>query len=194
MPPKSRITRQMILDASLQVVREEGIESLNVRAAASRLHCSTQPIMYHFATMKDLKDEIYTIANEQHTNALFNVDFEHDPNPIVAISRNYIRFAVDNPHLFRFLFQTDRFANNSLPTILEHERLSSAFDVMAAKVGLSAKQARDAFASAFFALHGIASLLANNSMNYDAEYYDNLIAGIFCGSVGYIKHGKDIRL
>ncbi len=194
MPPKSRITRQMILDAGLQVIREEGIQAMNVRTTASRLHCSTQPIMYHFATMKDLKDEIYTIANELHTNAILDVDFKQDPNPIMTISRNYIRFAVKEPHVFRFLFQTDRFANNSLRTILEHEQLAPVFAMIAEKVGLSAIQARDAFASAFFTLHGIASLLANNSLSDDAEYYDRIVAGVFCGTIGYIKKGEDVCL
>ncbi len=192
MPPKSRISRQMILDAGLQIVREEGIHALNVRAAASRLHCSTQPIMYHFATMKDLKDEIYTIANTMHTDAILKVDFEQDPEPIVTISRNYIRFAVEESHLFRFLFQTDRFAKSSLRTILDHPQLAPVFAAMAEKVGLTAAEARDAFASAFFALHGIASLLANNSLNYDPQYYDRVIAGTFCGSIAFLKKGPDI--
>ncbi len=191
MPPKSRITRQMILDASLRVVREEGIQALNVRSVAARLHCSTQPIMYHFATMQELKDEIYTIANEQHTDHIMNVDIERHSNPCAAIGQNYIQFAVENPHLFRFLFQTDRFVNNSLRTILENDNLAPVFADMAGRVGLSTEEARDAFASTFFALHGVASLLANNSLEYDAEYYDRIMTGIFCGTVGYIKNGHE---
>ena len=192
MPPKSRITRQMILDAALQVVREDGLQALNVRAAASRLHCSTQPVMYHFATMQDLKDEIYSIVNDQHTKAVLDVDFLNDPNPIVSISRNYIRYAVDNSNLFRFLFQTDRFSRSQLRTILEHKELSHIFSDMAEQVGLTIQEARDAFASAFFALHGIASLLANNSMSYDPEYVDRIISGIFCGYIGFLKKGSDV--
>ena len=44
MPPKARITRDMILDAAFDLVRAEGHEALNVRTLAKRLGCSTQPI------------------------------------------------------------------------------------------------------------------------------------------------------
>ena len=190
MPPKSKITRQMILDASMQVVREEGIQALNVRSAAARLHCSTQPIMYHFATMKDLKDEIYVIASEQHTRYILNADFRNHSNPCVAIGKNYIQFAVEDPNLFRFLFQTDRFANSHLRKLLENEEIAPFFADITEKIGLSAENARNVYASTFFAIHGIASLLANNSMHYDADYYDRILEGIFCGIVDYTKNGR----
>jgi len=191
-PPKSRITRQMILDASLQTVREEGIQALNVRSIAARLHCSTQPIMYHFSTMQDLKNEIYTIANERHMNYIMNVDLETHPNPCVAIGKNYIQFAVEEPHLFRFLFQSDRFVNNRLRYVLDNDILTPAFVNMAEKAGLSAEEARVAYASTFFALHGAASLMANNSLNYDAAYCDRILEAVFCGAVNYIKSGSKI--
>lgn len=48
MPPKAKITKNMIIDAAFQVVREAGVESINARTVAERLNCSTQPVMYHF--------------------------------------------------------------------------------------------------------------------------------------------------
>ncbi len=194
MPPKTKITRQMILDATLEVVREEGIRALNVRAVAARLHCSTQPIMYHFATMNDLKDEIYTIVDENHTAYIMNVDFNGSMNPCLSIGRNYIRFAVENPNLFRFLFQTDRFANSQLVNILEDDKLSPVFASVAERVGLTSEVSRKAFASTFYAIHGIASLMANNSVTYDEAYYEKLLDGIFCGVVGYLKVGPEQSL
>lgn len=189
MPPKSRITRQMILDASLQTVREEGIQALNVRSVAARLHCSTQPIMYHFSTMQDLKNEIYTIANEQHMEYIMNVDFDNHPNPCVAVGKNYIRFAVENPHLFRFLFQTDRFVDNRLRYVLDNDAFTPAFAEMTKKAGLTPEEARISYAATFFALHGAASLMANNSLKYDATYCDRILEAVFRGSAEYIKSG-----
>ena len=191
MPPKTKITRQMILDASMQVVREEGIGALNVRAIAVRLHCSTQPIMYHFATMNDLKEEIYRIADENHTTYIMNVDFNGPMNPCFAIGRNYIRFAVETPNLFRFLFQTDRFANSRLVKILEDDKLSYVFATVADRAGLTSEEARKAFAATFYAIHGIASLLANNSVKYEEAYHEEMLDGIFCGMVGYLKVGPE---
>lgn len=40
--PKAKISEDMIVDAALQVAREEGAESINARTVAERLNCSTQ--------------------------------------------------------------------------------------------------------------------------------------------------------
>ena len=51
MPPRSKITREMIIDAAYEIVRESGEGSLNARSIADRLGCSTQPVLYVFRTM-----------------------------------------------------------------------------------------------------------------------------------------------
>ena len=187
MPPKSRITRQMILDAGFQVIRELGLPALNVRSVASRLNCSTQPIMYHFATMEDLKTELYTIASNYHAELILNVDLDKDPNPCLTMNRRYIRFALEEPCLFRFLFQSDRFANRNVEKLLEKEQFSAVFHTLAQIVGLTPEQAWAAFTSNFIAVHGFASLLANNSMEYDGAYCDKLLECVFRGSIDYIR-------
>ena len=55
MPPKAKITREMIIDAGFEVAREFGIEAVNARTVSEKLGCSTQPVMYHFKTIEDMK-------------------------------------------------------------------------------------------------------------------------------------------
>ena len=55
MPPKTRVTAEMIVDAAVEVVRQSGFESINARSVSWQLHCSTQPVMYHFSTIDSLK-------------------------------------------------------------------------------------------------------------------------------------------
>lgn len=194
MPPKSRITREMIIDASIDVVHRLGIQHLNVRAVAAQLKCSTQPIMYHFATMDELKEEIYKRIDEYHTEYIMKVDFEHSQNPCIDISHNYIRFAVEEPHLFRYLFQSDKFANSNLMDMIKSDALSPIFESMAEMVQLTVEQARMTFATTFLAVHGFASLLANNSMTYDADFCNTVLENIFCGTVGVQKMGLESML
>ena len=52
MPAKANVTKEMIIDAAFAIAREAGVESINARTVSERLHCSTQPVMYHFATME----------------------------------------------------------------------------------------------------------------------------------------------
>ena len=55
MPPKPKITKNMVIDAAFEVAREAGGENINARTVAKKLNCSTQPVMYHFATIEELK-------------------------------------------------------------------------------------------------------------------------------------------
>ena len=55
MPPKAKITKEMVIDAAFEVARETGAENINARTVSKKLNCSTQPVMYHFATIEELK-------------------------------------------------------------------------------------------------------------------------------------------
>ena len=52
MPPKPKIKRDMVIDAAFEVVRKTGAENINARTVSKKLNCSTQPVMYHFATIE----------------------------------------------------------------------------------------------------------------------------------------------
>ena len=47
-PPKTRITKDMIINAAIEIAKQSGYESINARTVSAQLHCSTQPVMYHF--------------------------------------------------------------------------------------------------------------------------------------------------
>ncbi len=104
MPPKAKITKEMIVDAGVELVRESGIEHVNARAVAERLGCSTQPVMYHFQTIEEMKRAIYDKADAHHTAYLTDI---HGEKPMLEIGLSYIRFAQKEKQLFRLLFQSD---------------------------------------------------------------------------------------
>lgn len=188
MPPKAQITREMIIGAGLKTVRSEGAEALNVRRIAAELSCSTQPIMYQFASMEELKSEIYSAADRYHGEYIMSAELTSG-NPMLAIGLQYIKFAAEERNLFRFLFQSDKFANNNIGGLIEDEALAPIFEVLREQTGLTSEQSREAFTALFLAVHGIASLLANNSMEYDEEYFAKTLTNIFLGVIGMMKGG-----
>jgi AcrR family transcriptional regulator len=62
MPPKREHNAEDIINAALQVVREQGFEKLSTRTIAEKLHSSTMPIYYSGITMSDIEKEIVTKA------------------------------------------------------------------------------------------------------------------------------------
>ena len=55
MPARIKVTKEMIVDAAFAIARETGAENINARTVSEKLNCSTQPVMYHFATIEELK-------------------------------------------------------------------------------------------------------------------------------------------
>ena len=177
MPPAAKITREMIIRAGLAVVRAEGAEGLNARRVAAELGCSTQPVMYHYRTMEALRQDVYAAADTLHTEALMR---EGDgDSPMLAIGLNYLRFAREEPRLFRFLFQTDQFRGQSLGDLLAGPAIAQFAAPLAQESGLPLPRAETVFRGLFAAVHGLASLLANNAMAWDEAACAALLTTLF---------------
>ena len=183
MPPKTRITKEMILDAAFSLTREAGIEAVSARTVAQRLGCSTQPIMYSFETIEALRNAVYQKAEEYQTN--FILAPNDSEMPMLSIGMGYVRFAAEEPQLFRLLFQSNHFSQQTLDDVLEDASVQSLIDALMQLYGLSRAEAKDAFAARFLMVHGMASMLANNAMVYDEATVRRLLEAEF---------GKEISL
>ena len=189
MPPAAKITKDMIIKAGVETVRELGEECLNVRIIANRLGCSTQPIMYHYKTVGDLKRDIYKAADELHSQYLMQ-PCENAVTPMMSIGLNYIRFADTEKGLFRFLFQSGSFVNTGFEELMSSPETEMFIQPLCAETKLSPEQGREAFRALFLCVHGIASLLANNSIKYDEKKITETLTGIFMGTIGYLGRGE----
>ena len=168
MPPRSKITREMIIDAAYEIVRELGEGSLNARSIADRLGCSTQPVLYVFRTMDEIRECVYQKADEYHSEYLMQTGEN------MSIWKNYIRFSVRERNLFRFLFQSNAFSGR-IQGLIDDERLLPVLEAMSAQMGMEVKDVKKFFAAIYYPVHGIASLLANNSMEYDEEEFESIL-------------------
>lgn len=168
MPPKTKITKEMILEAAYEIVRERGFGHINARSIAQRLNCSTQPVMYNFATIEELKRAVYARTDEEHSLRLMDIRGRYE-NPMMEIGMNYIHFAMEDPNLFKFLFQADAFSNQSFDDLWSAEELKPVLQQFSIGLGVDMEQAKKIFAARFFLVHGIASMVANNSMEPDEE-------------------------
>ena len=165
MPPRTRITKDMIVQAAVEVARQSGYESVNARRVSEQLHCSTQPVMYHFSTVEAMKRAAYALADQMHSEYLMTIPPGQDP--VLGIGLNYIRFAVEEPQLFRFLFQSGYAEENSLLEMIDSEELIPVLAAMREGAGLSMEKTREVFLTVALFAHGYASIIANNALEYD---------------------------
>ena len=189
MPPKSRITREAVVDAALEVVRESGAEAVNARSVARKLNCSTQPVMYHFATMEELKRAVYDRADRLHTEFLTSVSGERDP--MLEIGLNYIRFAIREPALFRFLFQSGYAPQTDLDGMIDNDALLPVLSVLQDALGTELERTKQVFRTVALFAHGYASIIANNNLNYDEDIVAADLERAFLGAAAAV--GREER-
>ena len=166
MPAKVKVTKEMIIDAAFAIARERGAENINARTVSERLHCSTQPVMYHFATIEALKRTVYEKADHYHSAYLMDLK-DPQKGAMLGIGMNYIRFAIEEPHLFRFLFQSDFFGGSTLLELIDAEELTPVLSAMQRALGIDMEQTKKVFLTIFLFAHGYASIIANNALQYD---------------------------
>ena len=64
MPPKARISKEMIVEEAFQIARTEGADKITARSISQRLKCSTQPVPYYFKTVEEIKAAVYEQSDE----------------------------------------------------------------------------------------------------------------------------------
>ena len=179
MPPKVRVTKEMVSKASFEIIRRSGHESLSARAIAEHLGCSTQPVLYNFKTVEEIREAAYEIADGYHTEFIMPKDT--DKNPMLALGLNYVRFGQEEKNLFRFLFQTNKFGGKDVAVLMSDPELSEIMGIMVEGLNVETEEAKEMFLTFFCVAHGMASLLANNSMEYDEGQCKKMLENVFFG-------------
>ncbi|HEX8298659.1 MAG TPA: TetR/AcrR family transcriptional regulator, partial [Rubricoccaceae bacterium] len=97
--------RQAILDRARRLLVAEGYDRLSMRKIAAGVGVSATSIYLHFASKDALTHALIDEGMERLYVALTAV-VEADPvATLLALSRTYVRFGIDNPEVYQILFQ-----------------------------------------------------------------------------------------
>lgn len=187
MPPKTRISKEMIIDAAFKIIREKGYENLNVRSIAAELDCSTQPVLYSFKTIEEIREAVYMKADHYHTDYI--MPKAADRNPLLDLGLNYVRFGYEEKNLFRFLFQSNHFNGLDVQALIDDPELGEILSIMSKSTDLDKRKTKEAFLLFFYEVHGMASLLANNAMEYNEKQSAKMLENVFDGIMA-LKKGR----
>ena len=173
MPPKQRITREMILETSFEMFCREGMEVVNARSVAKALNCSTQPIFSYYAGMDDLKTALENKARE-----LFEAEIAvaiASESPLFNGCMAYYRFALNQPNLFRqmFLRKMDKCPDN-LKAINDALR-TNVVEPLSVKMGVDAEQFEKQCIKLWVYTHGVASLVAMGLMDLNEDAVTDML-------------------
>lgn len=106
MPAIRKVSRDEIIDAAVDVLREGGFSAVNARSVAKKLGCSTQPIYFSFQNMDELKTALTQRAVEQHTRRVRESLRRHAGNDsrYSSYGMGFVKFAAEEKQLFRWLY------------------------------------------------------------------------------------------
>ncbi len=104
MPPRIKFEKDAIVSAALSVVRKRGIDALTAREVARELKVSVGPIFTWFETMDQLRAEVARLALAHYRDYIQRG--LSGPIPFLGVGQQYIRFAREEPELYKLLFLT----------------------------------------------------------------------------------------
>ncbi len=186
MPAIAKVTKEMIIDAAFEIAKEMGAENINARTVSQKLGCSTQPVLYHFKTIEDVRIAAHRKAGEFHINYVTNLSGKYE-RPMLEVGMRHIQFAVEEKNLFRFLFHSNYYTGVSLSDWFTGGIFDSLFPILKRQAKVDERQAYSIFSQIFLVTHGIASLLANNAMVYDEAYCINTLSNAYFGIMYLLK-------
>lgn len=187
MPPKAKFTKDEIIMAAIQIVREQGLEGVTSRELGKRLGSSACPIFTVFENMEEVNTEIIKAAKalyKEYVNEGLKQELAFK-----GVGLAYINFAVKEPKLFQILFMSEQ----SRPTDIEHTLMlidESYEDILKSvkePYGLEDEDAKKLYRHLWIYTHGIASLCATKVCLFTESEIETMMIELFTGLLKKIK-------
>ena len=188
MPPKTIISKEDVLNASLTIIRNEGAERLNARNLAKQLNCSTNPIFRIYKNMEELKKDVYIEAEQYYEKYLFSRSFKNT-SPFLQMGLNYIYFAKEEKNLFKFIFLSGNIEIKNFHSVADMADNPEIICGIADATGLNEYASKELFSNIWLLTHGIACTIATNQYPFDENEIRNILTNSYRGLL-YVLKGK----
>ena len=185
MAPKNKFTKEEMVAAAVRVVRSGGIGALTAKTLADALGTSTQPVFTAFGSMDGVRQAVYAAAVRMYDG--YTDAGLREKIPFFGVGMQYIRFAREEPELYRLLFLTQD-AEFSAMRAMAH--LQEAVRPTLMRIyRVTAAEADRYFRDLWLVVHSLSTLIVTG----DCPYSDREIGQILTGfSISICKSIKEI--
>lgn len=173
MPPKSKIQKEMIIQAAFRLIHEDGMYALNARALAKKLNCSTQPIYSHYQNMDSLKMDVKSKIDAYYHD--FMMTFIDQDHHLFTESLGYIEFARQEPQLFEALFLSHLTGKRTINEVLLSSWNQQTLEDTQKEFNIDLKHAQDLYRDVRFYSHGIATQLFSKTIELTLQEVKELL-------------------
>lgn len=187
MPPKFKFTREQIIQAALDITRQDGFSAVTARAVGAKLQSSSKVIFSLFQNMEELQTEIKKAAKAMYAEYIKKA-LEQEL-AFKGVGTQYILFATQEPKLFQLLFMSEQEQKPSVTNVLPIIDNSYEDILLSAQneYNLSKSIAEQLYRHLWIYTHGIAVLCATNMCVFTADEISKMITQVFRGTLKEIK-------
>lgn len=187
MPPKFKFKREEIVEAAVNLTRRGGVDAVTARGIAGELGVSTQPIFTCFKNMEEAKEEVRIYAEKLCHNYLEKGG--EALIPFFGFGMAYIRFAKEEPELYKMLFINPDKEGESMLDTLSGIRLI-VINSIEKTYRFNEKESKRLFRDLWLATHSIATLCVGGICPFSDEEIAKILTGF---SVSICKSIKEIK-
>lgn len=163
MPAIKKISKETVIDAAVDVLREDGFSAINARSVAKKLGCSTQPIYHSFRNMEELKTALTERAIQMHTQRVRESLRSHEGNDsrYSSYGMGFVKFAAEEKQFFRWLYLEEEQFGPYQNDVLEPEVIQTLVD----EFGYDEETAKKFHRDMVYYSYGLAILANTDHLN-----------------------------
>ena len=176
MPRATVLTREVILNAAFDIVREEGFGALSARSVAKRLNCSVRPAYDTFGSMDGLKREVAARVQEEVDKLIYG--YRKTGRPFFDLGLGYVYTAHAEPVLFR-AFYSEHMLGRKLDELQPNDCVMQALRHELGDANVPQEKLAEVVVNAWLYVYGLASFIASGTLVYDEEKIMQRFTGIW---------------
>lgn len=188
MPPKPKHTKEEIIAAGVEIVREKGMEFLSSRELGARLGTTARPIFTAFENMDELRHEVQ--LEILHRFDEYGKRISDNMPGFEKVGIMIVSFAIDEPNLFKALFLH---GSETLHDLEKHFRnirsiVNICFGDIRREYSLTEEETRFLFDQFWIYTFGIGALCEMNVYHFNKQEIIDRLNDHVNATLTYIKN------
>lgn len=173
MARKVKYSKDVILNKSVDFIKEYGYSKLTVRELAKYICCSTQPIFKNYTNFDMYKEDLKLYLRKDYESFIHKIVDKKDY--LYTISYAYALYAKKKPNMFFSMFMADLAGSRTVNEVLNTDRNKETIEGMTKQYNISLEKANKVYRDVRFYTHGMATQLCVNSIKLTDREIGELI-------------------
>lgn len=187
MPPKAKFTKEEIVEAAFEIVKNSGLGTLTARSLGAALGSSPRPIFTVFESMDEVQAQVIKKAEEIYSEMV--AEGLKETPAFRGVGKAYIRYACEYPKLFQLLFMREENDNPDKDSVLPKidENYNAILQSVQDSYGFGRETSKELYIHLWIYSHGIAVLIATKVCNFTAGQITEMLAEVSSSIIAKFK-------